>query len=513
MKSMTTGVLNFLPVKEMQRMTTMTMKATALALALLGTMTPALAEQKVALKDPFQIEIENWRGRAFYEILFMNRQADGSGVGFYYNSLGLDLEASNDVMDARFRTLDADTLKKEYGSDGVIFNGPRRLVVNSITGLIAWDGGKKRVIDTIPYRVLGLFEDKAVSEELPAYQVVISKRSNSFKFNAGETVYELITPKGNVYTMFSLSLKIDPKNTIENLPTLGERLKLPEGWKFRSRKLDQDMILTCTADSTPPNTIVLDELVGNYQYNADASQQTTPADPKVLADGIGAKNKRFDNLHGVRYIELFLAGREAKTGKMVAACYNTMFSSKGIPASKDASPQELVKALDMDKLKQEYGLINASLNGPKLWQPDWIEVEVGKERNFGGMPQTWVAQLNVSDKGGIGEDEPYKPMTIARKSGLGWTKGTTALLLDDAEGNTWIMKGFQQGITPKYTYEEFIAAGQSQFKKLPSGWKFRVKVLEKDLIERPENGVATIMPDEFFNIYDKTGPGMTNYKP
>ena len=26
-------------------------------------------------------------------------------------------------------------------------------------------------------------------------------------------------------------------------------------------------------------------------------------------------------------------------------------------------------------------------------------------------------------------------------------------------------------------------------------------------------GVATIIPDEFFNIYDKTGPGMSNYKP
>ena len=26
-------------------------------------------------------------------------------------------------------------------------------------------------------------------------------------------------------------------------------------------------------------------------------------------------------------------------------------------------------------------------------------------------------------------------------------------------------------------------------------------------------GVATIMADEFFNVYDKTGPGMSNYKP
>lgn len=265
----------------MKTMTTISVKTIALALALLGAMTPAfaqqeVAQQEVALKDPVQVEIENWRGRAFYEILIMNRQADGSGVGFYHNSLGLDLEASNEVMDARFRALDADTLIKKYGGDGVIFNGPRRFVANSLVGLIAWDGGKKTVIGTIPTRVLGLFEtpdlDKAANDELPSYHVLTSKRSNSFVFNAGETVHELITPEGAVYTMFSLSLRIDPKNTIENLPTLGERLKLPEGWKFRSRKLDQEMILTSTADSEPPNTIVLDELVGNYQYNAEASK-------------------------------------------------------------------------------------------------------------------------------------------------------------------------------------------------------------------------------------------------
>jgi hypothetical protein len=45
-------------------------------------------------------------------------------------------------------------------------------VANSITGIIAWDGGKETVIGTIPFRVLGLFEtpdlDKAASEELPS---------------------------------------------------------------------------------------------------------------------------------------------------------------------------------------------------------------------------------------------------------------------------------------------------------------------------------------------------------
>jgi hypothetical protein len=87
------------------------------------------------------------------------------------------------------------------------------------------------------------------------------------------------------------------------------------------------------------------------------------------------------------------------------------------------------------------------------------------------------------------------------------------MLIDDADGNTWIMKGFELGLKPQHTYDEFMAAGEANFKNLPEGWKVRVVELEKDNHEVPEGGVATIMADEFFNIYDKTGPGMSNYKP
>ena len=223
------------------------------------------------LTEPCEVKGENWRGKPFFEILFMNRNAEGpGGAGNYFNSLGNSFEVSDEVVDARFRSLNADTLKKEYGSDGVFFNGPRRFVANSFTG-VSYNDCRLRVIGSIPLFVYGTFEvpsfDEFVSGPPVAYKVLVSKRTNTFTFNAGEVVHELITPEGAVYTMFSLSLKADPNNTIENLPTLGDRLKLPEGWKYRTRTLDADLTLSSSYDANPPNTIVLDQFEGNYQHN------------------------------------------------------------------------------------------------------------------------------------------------------------------------------------------------------------------------------------------------------
>ena len=146
------------------------------------------------------------------------------------------------------------------------------------------------------------------------------------------------------------------------------------------------------------------------------AQQPSPAEPKVLADGANAKSGRVDNLNHVRYIEIFLAAHEANTGKLVAGCYNTMFNSTGIPASKDTAPQALVEGLDFNKLKNEFGVLGASLNGPKIWMADWAEIDVGVVRDFNGIKAPWVAQLNMDGNAGVSESTPYKPITIARKS-------------------------------------------------------------------------------------------------
>lgn len=246
---------------------------------------------------------------------------------------------------------------------------------------------------------------------------------------------------------------------------------------------------------------------------APAAAQAQPATAqKIVDDGVGAQTGRVDGMHQTRFIEIFLAHRDATTGRLVAECYNSMFASPdGIPASRDTAPQSQVEGLDFAKMKTDFGLLGASLNGPKLWLSDWTEINVGAKRDFNGIKAAWVAQLDMGDnKGGVEQTKPYTPTKIARKSRIGWNKGTTVLLLDDPAGNTWIMKGFQLGLKPQHSYEQFVAAGAGNFKQLPPGWKFRTKTLEKDYVEVPAGGVATIMSDEFFNVYDLTGPSMGN---
>lgn len=228
-------------------------------------------------------------------------------------------------------------------------------------------------------------------------------------------------------------------------------------------------------------------------------------------DGANAKLLKVDNMHRTRYIEVFVVQGDPASKQLRGICYNTMFCAAGIPASKDTAPQALVEAFDPAKVKKEFGALGVGFNGPKLWMPDWTDINAGVERDFNGLKAAWCADLQM--KSPKFENPPYVQQKIARKSALGYRKGTTVFLIDDADGNTWIMKGFQQGLKPSYTYEEFLATGASRFKNLPKGSKFRTKVLEKDLTLIPKSGVATIMPDEFFNVYDKTGPGYSDYKP
>lgn len=231
-------------------------------------------------------------------------------------------------------------------------------------------------------------------------------------------------------------------------------------------------------------------------------------------DGAHTQTKRFDHLNQVRYLEVFVVGGNALTGHLVANVYNTTFAPSVDLATKDSAPQAYAESLNTDAIKSQFDAFGAAINGPKQWMLDWVDIPLGAEQDINGLKIPWCAELHLT-KSQLKEmgKFAYVSTTIARKSAFGMNKGTRVFLIDDADGNTWVMKGFEQGLHPRWTYDEFAADPASHFQKLPPGWKYRTEILDKDLILIPETGVATIMPDEFFNVYDKTGPGYSNYKP
>ena len=147
-----------------------------------------------------------------------------------------------------------------------------------------------------------------------------------------------------------------------------------------------------------------------------------------------------------------------------------------------------------------------------MWTLDWIEVEMGKELDFGGMKARWVNWLDLKGlnlKPGGGD---YKNITVGRHTKFGFDKGKQVFILDDPEGNSWAMKSFSLITHPDQKFDELPTLGSRL--TLPPGWKFRAPVLEQDLILTPDkDGIAHITQDNFGNTYDRVGGPYSNFKP
>lgn len=150
-------------------------------------------------------------------------------------------------------------------------------------------------------------------------------------------------------------------------------------------------------------------------------------------------------------------------------------------------------------------------NKPRSWILDKISLPVGAKRNFDGMEWYWMASSHMPVKTEI---KPgfltYKHVPVERKSTFIFRAGKPVFLMNDSDGNVWVMKTYRNDYGQ--TYENLKDLG-SRYKKLPEGYRFRVVTLEKDLVLKPTEGTATVMQDEFENTFDFLGDGSSNYIP
>ena len=61
--------------------------------------------------------------------------------------------------------------------------------------------------------------------------------------------------------MISMALYVDTTLSLADLPTLDERLALPDGWTYRSRVLEADSVLSADGEAV----VLTDELSNTYQ--------------------------------------------------------------------------------------------------------------------------------------------------------------------------------------------------------------------------------------------------------
>jgi hypothetical protein len=198
--------------------------------------------------------IDHMRGVRYGEVLAMFLRDTGLEAEVYGTQM------LNDCPQELWETLDADAITKDMGAVFVKLNGPRYWLLDGLGSKVAvvdpvfkdFNGIQMRRIATIP-----IGADFAAGP----YTIRNVNRGAVFFFDAGKTVYELVDPDGRAFVLQARCVGVDPGMTEESLATLGERLALPEGWSYRTRVLDAELVVDTSATLA---TVVQDEFENTY---------------------------------------------------------------------------------------------------------------------------------------------------------------------------------------------------------------------------------------------------------
>ena len=222
-------------------------RALATALVATATATAAAGPASAAIR-----EASGLHDARYCEIIEL-RGAPPDATATVWNTIGL-----NRCPSAWWTALDAGALARELGTSVVVLNGPRHFLMDSARaqtgGVRSFHGERLRKVATVPIRTA------ADLAQTPYTDRTIERR-NTWHWNRGRRVFELVAPGGTTYVMQSFAQIRDPRLTLRRLPSLGRRLDLPAGWRFRTRRLRCDLVLKADGKAT----IIQDDLLNTYQ--------------------------------------------------------------------------------------------------------------------------------------------------------------------------------------------------------------------------------------------------------
>lgn len=207
-----------------------------------------------AMASTQQRLIDNMRGVRYGEVLAVYLKDDALQAEVYGTQM------LNDCPAELWDTLVADDIAKEMGAVFVRLNGPRKWVLDGLGTKVASIEPVIRDFNGLTMRRIATVDlgNNAAAGPYTARHV---NRGSVFFWDAGKTVYELVSPDGTSYVMQALCMGVDPTMSEDTLPSLGERLKMPDGWSYRTRVLQEELIVDTTQSLA---TVLQDEFENSY---------------------------------------------------------------------------------------------------------------------------------------------------------------------------------------------------------------------------------------------------------
>jgi hypothetical protein len=157
-----------------------------------------------------------------------------------YNTTGLN-NCPLQLWDA----LDLEAIKTQFDAQAVQLNGPKFWMMDSQTlsfgETVSFGGLEARWAATLDAALVG-----KQSHGTTPYTVFTPKKTQKMVYAKGRAVYELVDPDGNSYVMQAHGKEF----SMESLASLADRLKLPDGWEFRTRILTEDLVMDLGPDQT-----------------------------------------------------------------------------------------------------------------------------------------------------------------------------------------------------------------------------------------------------------------------
>jgi hypothetical protein len=220
-----------------------------------------------------EVHFNDVRDDRYAEILMT---CSGAGTGIF-NTMGLNnnTNPNSSLPDNLFANYSSEAVEEQYNSPMVFMNGPRNWTMDAINVKLS---NNVRNLDGLDTRWAADIEVPAganLSESEQAYKPMPVQCNRTWFFDKGKPVFILVDPNGTNYVMQSYCQIVDKNLTYNDLQTLGNKLRLAQGWEYRVVVLPENLTMEGIGVNGTDWQVTQDDLQNTYSACLKKDNETT----------------------------------------------------------------------------------------------------------------------------------------------------------------------------------------------------------------------------------------------